>query len=204
GAGDVALAVGEDLLDVLPLLLLEGGRRQGLVEVADEGGALAALEGGEDLVHVGGLLDVVGGAEADGVDGGGDGAVAGEDDDLGAGVGGLGRPGGREAGVVGHLEVDDGHRGGLLAGEGEGGVVAAGGAHLVASAAEGSGEAVAEGGVVVDDEEGGGGGPVGGAHGWLAVLARGARRVTWVPRPSADSMSRVPPRDSMMVRVRKR
>src|SRR5687768_11314471 len=74
GLGDVAGAVGEDALDVLPLDPGEGGD----VVVAGDGSAVdvaagdaVAGEGDEEVVDVDGLGQVVGGAAAYGLEGGG-------------------------------------------------------------------------------------------------------------------------------------
>lgn len=154
GFGDIAAAVGEYALDVLPLGAGEG---RGLIVVVGgaHGRLLAAREGGDDIVGIGWFLQVVDGAEAYGVDGGGDGTVAGEDDDAREGVDILEIADDFQAGGgTWHSQVYDGPFGAFVGGKIDGFAVIFCGAHVVVAVAECAGEAKAEDFIVIYDEQG--------------------------------------------------
>lgn len=148
GLGDVPLAIFEDAVDVLPFGAGERGDVEGEIRQNLWG------EGGQDLVGVGGLGEVVGGAEAHGFDGGCDAPITCEHDDAGGGVDALDRLESEQTVVVGHLEVNNCKLWGVALGNRNGVRVVGGGEHIVTSTTQGGREPFAENVVVIDEEDG--------------------------------------------------
>src|SRR6185312_1916120 len=193
GLGDVLVAVGQDALDVLPLGARQrrrGDGRAGLDRVRG-----LARQGGDDLIGVDRLAQIVVRSRAQRLDGGGDAAVAGEDDDARRGRELSQRGDQGDSRRPRHPQIDDGELGGRGARRRQGAVVIAGGRHRVAPLAQGAPEPLAKDVVVVDQQDGPGGG-----HG---ALPTGSERMAVVPAPGVERIDSSPPSRSTMARARK-
>jgi hypothetical protein len=152
GLGDVAVTIGENALDMLPLDAGEAGDggaegREGI------GGGIETAVGGEDLFGVGGFRHVVVSAEPGGGEGGGDAAVAGEDDDAEGFVEFAECADDIETADAGEAEVDEGEVRGQEASRFDGGRAVGSAFGLPAAVGEGAAEAGAEDVVVIDNED---------------------------------------------------